>query len=188
MENLCGNCDLCCRKYKIYLFPTEAKKIARFFKINYKEFVAKYLDYYFEFFKLEVGQQIDEFPVIIIDKERYAFLPILAIKKNNNACVFLENHSCSIYNVRPLICRLFPDFKIAGEKYDFCKLDKDIRTTEKEREKYYPILKRYLNDLRQKGFKNTWHFLPTFKKENIFLKPFEKNDLLLEKIKNFLIS
>jgi len=167
LENLCYPCDLCCRKYKIYLFPNEAKAIARKLKINYKDFVERYLDYYCELFPYQPNMQTNFLELKYDNKKYFAFL-CLSIKQKNNHCIFLKNRCCEIYSARPLICRLFPDFKFYGEKFDFCKLDKQARKTEDPRI-FYPHFTKYLKDIKQKGLRNTWKFLPEFSKENFWL-------------------
>lgn len=36
------------------------------------------------------------------------------LKKDRGLCVFLKDNSCSIYNVRPEVCRKFPFFSLYG--------------------------------------------------------------------------
>ena len=164
--NLCEGCDLCCRLYKIYLFPKEAKKIAKKLKISYKNFVADFLDIYVELFPLKEIETTDKFDIIIIENKRYALFLTMALKQKNKACIFLENHLCTIYNVRPLLCKLFPNFKIANENFKFCKLDKQI-DNKKDMKIYFPTLEKYLNDLRKKGFHKLWY---NTKNQDILIK------------------
>lgn len=167
LKNLCNGCDLCCRKYKIYMFPSEAKAIARKLKINYKEFVEKYLDIYIELFSFEKDVQTD-FLDITLNKKKYSAFVTLALKQEKQACVFLKDKQCSIYNARPLTCRLFPDFKFYGEHYYFCKLDLEKRKTKDPRE-FYPVLRSYLKDVKHNSFEKVWKYSPKIKKENIYL-------------------
>lgn len=47
-------------------------------------------------------------------------------KTNDGKCVFLKDNSCSIYQMRPLICRFYP-FQIdniGNNRYDFTYTDK----------------------------------------------------------------
>jgi len=163
--NLCNGCDLCCRKYKIYLFPSEAKAIARKLKVNYKDFVTKYLDYYLELFPYQQNMKTDYLELVFGNKKYFAFLS-LALKQKDG-CVFLKDKQCIIYNSRPLICRLFPDFKFYGEEFDFCKLDKQNRQIEDPR-KFYPYFAKYLNDVKHNGLENTWKYLPKLKEDNVY--------------------
>jgi len=166
LENPCAGCDLCCRKYKIYLFPKEAKAIARKLKINYKDFVLNYLDYYFELF--DSTDLKTEFPKIEVHNKQYYLFSILALKQNKDGCIFLKNKLCQIYDKRPLICRLFPEYKFYDENYDFCKLDKMKRKTEDPRI-FYPILKEYLKNIKHNSFVKVWKYFPEFNKNNVFV-------------------
>jgi len=77
---VCRRCGRCCDP------PTVTKKdIARicgYLKIPFKEFVDRYVNY----FNGTVGE----------------------LKGVKNRCIFLKGNRCSIYPVRPLICRLRP--------------------------------------------------------------------------------
>ena len=90
MVNLCSGCDLCCKKYKIYLFPSEAKAIANLLKINYKEFVKKYLDFYIELFPYVNSNS--EFLAIDFNKKKYFMFVTLALKQKKG-CVFLKTNN-----------------------------------------------------------------------------------------------
>lgn len=179
-ENLCNGCDLCCRKYKIYLFPNEAKAIARKLKINYKDFVDEYLDYYFELFPYQSNVQTDYFDSVF-DKKRYYLFSCLALKQKYSGCVFLKNQECTIYKSRPLICRLFPKFKFYDEKFDFCKLDMNSENVENPRQ-FYPEMTKYLKELKHNGFENTWKYLPLLKDENIYVVIDGKKQKLSEEL------
>ncbi|HIP34804.1 MAG TPA: YkgJ family cysteine cluster protein [Methanothermococcus okinawensis] len=78
---ICRKCGRCC-----YDPPTVTKKdignICGYLKIAFKEFVKRYVDH----FNGTVGE-------------------LRRIKKK---CIFLKDNKCSIYPVRPLICRLRP--------------------------------------------------------------------------------
>ncbi|PIU22157.1 MAG: hypothetical protein COT14_02650 [Candidatus Diapherotrites archaeon CG08_land_8_20_14_0_20_30_16] len=163
-ENLCNGCDLCCRKYKIYLFPNEAKAIARNLHLNYREFVNQYLDYYFELFPYQPNMKTD-FLGIVLDKKRYFLFLCLALKQKSNHCVFLKNKQCAIYNSRPLICRLFPEFKFYGEKFDFCKLDKQARNADDPRI-FYPLFTKYIKEIKHNRLENVWKYLPEYTENN----------------------
>lgn len=177
--NLCTGCDLCCRKYKIYLFPNEAKAIARKLKINYKDFVQNYLDYYIELFPYQENMQTDYLELNYDNKKYFAFLT-LALKQKNNACIFLKDSQCSIYNSRPLICRLFPDFKFYGEEFDFCKLDAKNRKTEDPRQ-FYPYFAKYLKDVKHNAFEDVWKYLPELSENNIYFVIDAKKQILNDK-------
>jgi Fe-S-cluster containining protein len=96
----CIKCGKCCGDTKektrhILLLRTEAEQIAK-----------------------ATLQPISEFTVKIKDKAPYSY----EMKKTKDGkCVFLENNCCTIYTVRPLICRFYPfELKIAHSgKYTF---------------------------------------------------------------------
>lgn len=183
MTNLCSGCDLCCRKYKIYLFPNEAKAIARKLKINYKEFVEKYLDYYIELFPY-VESNSDYFVMEYNNKKYLAFIT-LALKQKDG-CIFLKNKACSIYDKRPLICRLFPDFKFYNESFEFCKLDRMERKIENPRQ-FYPLLANYLKELKHNSVEKVWKYLPKLNEKNVyFVLDGKKTSFNLEILKDIL--
>jgi Fe-S-cluster containining protein len=41
----------------------------------------------------------------------------LSLRRVNGRCVFLEGDSCTVYEVRPQVCREFPFFKVYGVGY-----------------------------------------------------------------------
>ncbi len=96
----CIKCGICCgdtkeKKRHVLLLKTEAEQIAR-----------------------ATGQQVVKFAVKIDDKAPYSYE---MKKRKNGKCVFLENNCCSIYSLRPLICRFYP-FELKGmhnRKYTF---------------------------------------------------------------------
>jgi Fe-S-cluster containining protein len=49
---------------------------------------------------------------------------VFMIRKKNGECIFLTEKGCSIYDMRPKVCRLFPTSKKHAEEFN-CKL-KDI--------------------------------------------------------------
>jgi Fe-S-cluster containining protein len=65
------------------------------------------------------GKPTEEFTVEVVGREPYAY----EMKKTtkDKKCVFLDGNSCSIYAVRPLVCRFYP-FQLSkdkGQKYSF---------------------------------------------------------------------
>jgi Fe-S-cluster containining protein len=90
----CNKCGLCCGDTKqktrhILLLETEAKKIAAHFSIL-----------------------ILDFSTEIKDKHPYVY----EMKKTNEGkCVYLKDNQCSIYTLRPLICRFYP-FELKFDK------------------------------------------------------------------------
>ncbi|MEM2111739.1 MAG: YkgJ family cysteine cluster protein [Candidatus Bathyarchaeia archaeon] len=103
----CSNCALCCRdtkekKRRILLLKIEAKRISKNTLMN-----------------------IDDFAEKIEGSEPYGYV----MKKDNDGkCVFLNGQSCSIYQIRPLICRFYP-FQLknlAENQYAFTYTDECI--------------------------------------------------------------
>lgn len=50
----------------------------------------------------------DPFPEKIDDGEGRSFTFGWCIRRNNDKCMFHENHACSVYEARPWICRTYP--------------------------------------------------------------------------------
>ena len=83
----CTKCGICCGDTKektrhILLFRTEAEQIAK-----------------------TALQPIFKFAVKIEGKAPYSYE---MKKRRNGKCVFLENNHCTVYSLRPLICRFYP--------------------------------------------------------------------------------
>jgi Fe-S-cluster containining protein len=83
----CTKCGICCGDTKektrhILLFRTEAEQIAK-----------------------ATLQPIFKFAVKIEGKAPYSYE---MKKRRNGKCVFLENDHCTVYSLRPLICRFYP--------------------------------------------------------------------------------
>jgi Fe-S-cluster containining protein len=67
---------------------------------------------------IELDKKISDFAIECIGKEPYFF----EMKKTDGKCVFLdENNKCSIYLVRPLICKCYPFelIDLKNEKFEF---------------------------------------------------------------------
>jgi Fe-S-cluster containining protein len=97
----CNGCGLCCgdtpkKTRHILLLPCEKEKIAE-----------------------ETGMPANQFSNEIKDKQPYCF----EIKKTNlGKCIFLKNNQCTIYSLRPLICRFYPfqlTYDLDKEKHVF---------------------------------------------------------------------
>jgi Fe-S-cluster containining protein len=83
----CIKCGTCCGDTKektrhVLLLRTEAEQIAK-----------------------TTLQPIFKFAVKIKDRTPYSYE---MKKRENGKCVFLENERCTIYSLRPLICRFYP--------------------------------------------------------------------------------
>ena len=83
----CNGCGLCCgdtpeKTRHILLLRCEKEKIAK-----------------------QTGMPENKFSKETKDKQPYCF----EMKKTNvGKCIFLKNNKCTIYSLRPLICRFYP--------------------------------------------------------------------------------
>ena len=82
----CTRCGLCCgdtpqKTRHILLLTSEAQKIAK-----------------------ETSLPPADFSVEIQDKQPYSY----EMKKAEGKCFFLKENQCTIYTLRPLICRFYP--------------------------------------------------------------------------------
>jgi len=98
---VCEKCGRCCGDTEdtvrhILLLKTEAEKISK-----------------------ETSQKIEEFTQQVYGFEPYVYE--MKKTKNEEKCLFLENNRCTIYEIRPLICRFYPfELKNLGnDKYLF---------------------------------------------------------------------
>jgi Fe-S-cluster containining protein len=96
----CIRCGICCGDTKdknrhVLLFKTEVEQIVK-----------------------ATGRQIFNFAVKIEDNAPYSYE---MKKRKNGKCVFLKNNRCTIYSLRPLICRFYPfELKVMHKrKYTF---------------------------------------------------------------------
>lgn len=126
--NFCNSCigrfDCCCNCNKIdmpIILPTEIERIQALSRRPKDEFAKKITNNLYQMRRVK-------------DEEE-------------NGCIFFINHSCSIYDVRPIDCRLFPfDFKeIEGEYwliyYNDIEICKALPTDKDE-------IKRYAHNIR----------------------------------------
>ena len=95
----CTKCGICCGDTKeknrhVLLLRREAEQVSR-----------------------ATSQPPSQFAVKIEGKEPYSY----EMKKSKDGkCFFLENNRCTIYSVRPLICRFYPfELISSGGKYRF---------------------------------------------------------------------
>lgn len=103
--NLCSNCvgksATCCCNPNVdspMLLPKEAETISKNMKINIEEFANK-----IDFSKMHNDYSL---------KELYQ----MKRQDNNNQCYFYRNNQCTIYEIRPIDCRIFPyDIKLEND-------------------------------------------------------------------------
>ncbi len=103
--NLCSNCvgksATCCCNPSVdspMLLPNEAKIISKNMKIDIEEFSSR----------IDFSKMHNDYTL----KELYQ----MKRQDNSNPCYFYRNNQCTIYDIRPIDCRIFP--------YDI-KLEKD---------------------------------------------------------------
>ncbi len=78
----CTACANCCRVATTQVSERDVERLARYFRLSVAEFRAQY-----------TVESEEEGPIL---------------KRNENGCVFLEGNLCSVYDVRPGTCELFP--------------------------------------------------------------------------------
>ncbi len=82
----CTKCGICCGDTKektrhILLLESEVKQIAK-----------------------KISRQPQDFSTEVQDKKPYLY----EMRKADGKCIFLNGENCSIYHLRPLICRFYP--------------------------------------------------------------------------------
>ena len=99
------SCDLrCCTTgHPLVLSPFEVHRISKFTGISYDILED---DYFKESYDPGNG-----FPLVTINREK--------------VCPFLKNRTCSIYTVRPLVCRLFPLGKLFNNGFSYVFLSEN---------------------------------------------------------------
>jgi Fe-S-cluster containining protein len=88
----CTNCANCCKTLSPQIDQTDIERIASFLGISEAEFIEKYLK--------------------IIGENNY--------EMNSLPCPFLEENKCTIYDIRPTVCREYPHTnkqEFASRKY-----------------------------------------------------------------------
>jgi Fe-S-cluster containining protein len=88
MRFRCKKCGICCGDTKektrhVLLLSSEAEQIAKV-----------------------TMQSISKFAVKIEDRAPYSYE--MKKRAEDGKCIFLENNRCTIYSLRPLICRFYP--------------------------------------------------------------------------------
>ncbi len=175
------NCSKCCSLYYITILPSEARNIAEFLSVSFKQFIKKHTSLYLQLFKVEkrnsrltVSSQF--LPKRIADSfedkfgtlsEKFLFLPSIALKREGKDCCFLEQGKCRIYQARPAPCSLFPFVSLKKDEvlefrkiYPFCKaLEKGKLYSNKSKSYQWRVEKNF-NKIEKQGFKNVWNHLP----------------------------
>ena len=84
----CSRCGLCCgdtqqKKRHVLLLKSDAERIA-----------------------VQTKQEIESFAAEIADKAPYVYE--MHKRSSDGKCLFLKDNECTVYGVRPLICRFYP--------------------------------------------------------------------------------
>ena len=103
--DLCSNCigksaNCCCNPHvdSPMLLPKEAETISKNMKINIEDFANK-----IDFSKMYKDYNL---------KDLYQ----MKRQEKNNKCYFYKNNQCTIYEIRPIDCRIFPyDIKLEND-------------------------------------------------------------------------
>jgi Fe-S-cluster containining protein len=123
MKFTCQMCGECCRRYTITVTGSDTHRIARFTGLNASKFLTvvrpheSVSETYFDTPKIRFGDEDNN---------------VLALKEEDEACMFRKGTKCTIYGARPLICRPFPfnyslrsgrgiEFTVNEEARSFCK-------------------------------------------------------------------
>lgn len=125
----CLRCALCCmdvgsRERRVLLLEAEARRISETTSIG-----------------------IGEFALEIVDGGPFRYI----MRKENGRCAFLRDNLCSIYEVRPIICRFYP-FKLErvwgrGLRFSYTEECPGIGKGPRLRRVYFEELLNYLESL-----------------------------------------
>lgn len=91
-QTKCVRCTTCCRVAEdgVYMKYTDVKRMAEYHNMNLNDFCNS----------INITAQTEE-----EYKNKYPFIMNFYF----NGCLFLKNNSCSIYDIRPLICKQYPN-------------------------------------------------------------------------------
>jgi len=97
---------------------------------------------------------------------------ILRLKKNGRNCIFLKNGECSIYEVRPKICNMYPYWcirlldgtvKVIDHDDTYCLVrNSTVLTTDQE-----AIKRKIFSDILDEGVYYKKHIVYFFKEHNL---------------------
>ncbi len=166
----------CCRRWWITLLPAELEKAVAFTGLERKRFVEEKCVLFAELFPLKekksgvvifsgllprnLAKQIQGSFGFLPDF--FLALPAFAFKRVAGKCVFLDKTNlCSIYPVRPMQCRLFPNLSVEGkpsELYKFCPLALEAKGGLDQ--KHFKRLSHYYSEVEARGFSMLWANLP----------------------------
>lgn len=141
--SICLSCGAkCCKGPNPSLTIFDILRISSYLKISPIKFIKRYTEVYnhFEYFEKifpeKFGYKVNEV-LTILEKYKDVVSKVVLIKlkkkKNSIDCIFLtSNNLCSIYPVRPMVCRIYP-IKLVGIDEN-CELSKrkDLLKEEEE--------------------------------------------------------
>lgn len=130
-KGICNNCrkgcSQCCNDY-FFISESEFLQILEeliYRKININDYIskAKAVKKHIEKFHPEIIKKLNKFMPKSVDNIDESFFKDSINPPDLPACIFLDNNKCSIYNVRPSICRGYGTTEkcriIKNKKYDF---------------------------------------------------------------------
>lgn len=93
----CQRCNECCKKTGyVYLNENEAERIARSMNLDLYVFTEKYCE--------------------VVERRH------LVLKKHvNEFCIFLNEEGCSVHEVKPNQCRVFPYAWRTAQSFNYCE-------------------------------------------------------------------
>jgi Fe-S-cluster containining protein len=104
---ICALCDArCCKTYIITVTAMDVVRIADYTSLEPESFA--------EFYEGEIENQD---PATVVRYRGGKGRGVLALR--SQPCIFLKNNRCSIYEVAPLTCKLYPK-TITGEVRGIC--------------------------------------------------------------------
>ncbi len=102
LNDFCKYCAAkCCKNWTIFTTINDVKRIAKYTGLKHSDFSIYSSIPEWELNKFQKKGKKHIYG--LIDNGR-----ILQIKKIKKECYFLKENRCSIYAIRPLICRLYP--------------------------------------------------------------------------------
>ncbi|MFB0560882.1 MAG: YkgJ family cysteine cluster protein [Candidatus Lokiarchaeia archaeon] len=166
----CKQCGECCVRYTICVTHKDVFRIAKTYGLNPHDF----LDYTVP--DKSVEESFKDVPRFIGEK-REKWVLCLEENEKNDRCYFNNSGPCSIYPVRPFICRAFPflweskkqgsKFTLNEEAMDFCKglgakenqfdfaaVARDMIESEKEDKEYTKLVEEWNQLVERKEIKS----------------------------------
>jgi Fe-S-cluster containining protein len=109
-EMPCKGCGRCCREERnIGLFPSDIFRISKHLGLTLAEFNERYLDGI-----ASIGQVRDEHGDVVMESRAFRL-------KLEGGCPFLEGDKCGIHEVKPVICRAYPNMVMRTFRGDILK-------------------------------------------------------------------